>query len=65
MPRIERFALGGVIFHVMNWANNRDNMFESPEDFLACLRVMRDTLDKKRMRILSYCLIENQSDCYG
>ncbi len=59
MPRTARIAPGGMVFHVLNRANNRDDMFETPEDFLAFLRVMRDTLNKKSMRILSYCLMSN------
>jgi REP element-mobilizing transposase RayT len=48
-----------MIFHVLNRANNCDDMFETPEDYLAFLRVMRDTLDKRPMRILNYCLLSN------
>ena len=59
MPRTARIAPGGMVFHVLNRANNRDDMFETAEDYLAFLRVMRDTLDKKPMRILSYCLMSN------
>jgi putative transposase len=62
MPRTARIAPGGMV-HVLNRANNRDDMFVTAEDYLAFLRaflrVMRDTLDKKPMRILSYCLMSN------
>lgn len=46
MPRTARVAPGGMVFHVLNRANNRDEMFETDEDYLAFLRVMRDTLEK-------------------
>ena len=59
MPRTARIAPGGMVFHVLNRANNRDPMFEEDEDYLAFLRVMRDTLEKKPMRILAFCLMPN------
>jgi REP-associated tyrosine transposase len=59
MPRTARIAPGGMVFHVLNRANNRDRIFATPEDYLAFLRVLRDSLDKKPMRILSYCLMPN------
>ena len=59
MPRTARIAPGGMIFHVLNRANNRDQIFEKDKDYLAFLRVMRDTLERKPLRILSYCLMPN------
>ncbi len=59
MPRTARIAPGGMVFHVLNRANNRDQVFERDEDYLAFLRVMRDTLQKKPMRLLAYCLMPN------
>ena len=57
MPRTARVAPGGMIFHVLNRANNRDRMFQTPEDFCAFLRVVSDALEAKPMRILGYCLM--------
>jgi putative transposase len=48
-----------MVFHVLNRANNRDEMLERDEDYLAFLRVLGDTLQKKPMRILAYCLMPN------
>ena len=59
MPRTARIAPGGMVFHVLNRANNRDRIFETAGDYLAFLRVLCDSLDKKPMRILSYCLMPN------
>jgi putative transposase len=59
MPRTARIAPGGMVFHVLNRANNREEMFEKDEDYLAFLRVLRDTLQKKPMRILAFCLMPN------
>jgi len=35
-----------MVFHVLNRANNRDEMFEKDEDYLAFLRVLGDTSGK-------------------
>lgn len=48
-----------MVFHVLNRANNRDEMFEKDEDYLAFLRLLGDTLQKRPMRILAYCLMPN------
>jgi putative transposase len=47
------------VFHVLNRANDRDTIFESDGDYRAFLRVLGDSLNKKPMRILSYCLMPN------
>ena len=39
MPRTARIAPGGMIFHVLNRANNRLPIFEADGDYLAFLRV--------------------------
>ena len=57
MPRTARIAPGGMIFHVLNRANNRDPILEKDEDYLAFLRVMCDIQEKKPMRVLSFCLM--------
>jgi hypothetical protein len=31
MPRTARIAPGGMVYHVLNRANNRDDMFETPD----------------------------------
>jgi putative transposase len=53
-----------MVFHVLNRANDRDEMLEKDEDYLAFLRVLGDTLQKKPMRILAYCLMPNIGTCF-
>ena len=48
-----------MVFHVLNRANNQDRIFAKDRDYLAFLQVLCDALDKKSMRILSYCLMPN------
>ena len=35
MPRTARNAPGGMIFHVFNWGNARDEIFSKDADFAA------------------------------
>ncbi len=65
MPRTARIAPGGMVFHVLNRANNRDEIFAADADYLGFLRVLRDAQEKQRQqkrqptRILAYCLMPN------
>ncbi|MEX1042948.1 MAG: transposase [Pirellulaceae bacterium] len=59
MPRSNRIAPGGVIYHVLNRANDRQTIFESDNDYLAFLKIMRMARLKNPMRILAYCLMPN------
>ena len=48
-----------MIFHVLNRANDRGTIFETAADYSAFLRVMCDTLAKRPIGILAYCLMPN------
>ncbi len=59
MPRTARNAPGGMVFHVINRGVGRQQLFFNEEDYLAFERVIQATLEKRPMRILSYCLMPN------
>lgn len=59
MPRTARFAPGGMIYHVLNRGVGKQNLFFKDEDYLAFESVIAETLEKRSMRILSYCLMPN------
>ncbi|MEX0794284.1 MAG: transposase [Pirellulaceae bacterium] len=59
MPRTKRHTPGGMIYHVLNRANDRKVIFESSADYLALLEILRDTREERPMRILAYCLMPN------
>ena len=52
MPRTARIAPGGMVFHVLNRANARARIFGKDADYAAFEKVMKETLEKKPMRIL-------------
>lgn len=59
MPRTARVAPGGFVFHVLNRGNERRPIFESDGDYLAFLRVLRETAEHVPVRILAWSLMPN------
>ena len=59
MPRAARVAPGGMVFHVINRGVGKQNLFDTDDDYLAFERVIQETLEKRPMRILGYCLMPN------
>jgi len=59
MPRPERIALGGYVYHVLNRANGRLRIFRKPADFLAFEKILGDGLSRFSMRLCGYCLMSN------
>ncbi len=59
MPRTARIAPGGMVFHVLNRANARARIFGNEADYAAFERVMKETLTRKPMRVLSYAILPN------
>ncbi len=59
MPRTARVAPGGIVYHVLNRGNEGRKLFESEGDYLAFLRVLRETADEVPVRILAWCLMPN------
>ena len=59
MPRQPRHAPGGVIYHVLNRAAGRRELFADDADYAAFIRVISQTLETAPMRICSFCLMPN------
>ena len=47
-----------MVYHVINRGVGKNDLFYSDADYLAFERVVRETLEKRPMRILSYCLMK-------
>lgn len=58
-PETARIAPSGAIFHALNRTNLGEKLFAKDSDYWAFLRALCDTLEKRPMRILSYCLMPN------
>ncbi len=59
MGRITRVDVGDTVYHVLNRANNRTNLFSKAKHYQSFLEVIREALEFVPMRILSYCLMPN------
>lgn len=59
MPRPNRAAPGGLIYHVLNRANARRRIFETGGDYSAFVRILAETQARTAMRILAWCLMPN------
>jgi REP element-mobilizing transposase RayT len=59
MPRRARIAPGEIIYHALNRANGRTQLFDKPEDYAAFERIMVAAMRRSPIRLLAYCLMPN------
>lgn len=57
MPRSARVAPGGVVYHVLNRAVARSQIFKKDGDYEAFERVLGLALERCPLRLLAYCLM--------
>jgi putative transposase len=59
MPRAKRIAAGGVVYHVLNRANGRRTLFQTPSDYQAFMNVCLEAHERVPVRVLAYCIMPN------
>lgn len=59
MARTPRNAVGNMVYHVLNRANGRMQIFNKDGDYRAFEDLLVEAKEKYPMRILSYCLMPN------
>ena len=59
MPRQARHAPGGIIYHVLNRAAGRKELFAKPGDYMAFMRVLHETVEATGMDVVAFCLMPN------
>jgi putative transposase len=59
MARTPRNATGDLVYHVLNRANGRMQIFKKESDYQAFRELLSEAKGKYPMRILSYCLMPN------
>src|SRR6267378_297698 len=57
MPRRQRVATGGHVYHVLNRAAGRATLFDSDDDYAAFEAILRGAPEFVPMRLLAYCLM--------
>lgn len=59
MPRIARIDVADHVYHVLNRANARVQIFDGPGDYDAFERILEEAVAKSDMRLLAYCVMPN------
>lgn len=59
MPRSARIDVGDYVYHALNRANGRLQIFDSSDEYLQFERLLIETKELTGMRILAYTLIPN------
>lgn len=59
MPRPERTDIGGYVYHVLNRANARVQIFDHDRDYQLFEKVLTEAEERTAMRILAYCIMPN------
>ncbi len=59
MPRSARVDIGNEIYHVINRANGRHQIFETDEDYHLFEKLLLETKELVDMRILAYIIMPN------
>lgn len=59
MPRADRTDVGGYVYHVLNRANARVQIFDNDKDYKQFEDILEEAIEKYDMRLLSYCIMPN------
>lgn len=59
MPRMNRVAVGDTVYHVLNRANGRTQIFHTDNDYQHFESLLLEGVELVGMRILSYCIMPN------
>lgn len=59
MPRRARVAPGEIVYHVLNRANGRNELFQNSDDYSAFERIIVEAIQRSPIRLLAYCLMPN------
>lgn len=59
MPRITRTDVGEEVYHILNRANARVQIFDNDKDYQVFESILKEAVEKFDMRLLSYCVMPN------
>ncbi|MGQ0735176.1 MAG: transposase [Acidobacteriota bacterium] len=59
MPRRRRLGMAGLVYHVMNRGARRGTLFESTADYDSFVAVLREAVERRPIRLLSFCVMPN------
>ena len=59
MPRVTRTDVGQEVYHILNRANARVQIFDNDSDYQLFEKILQEAVEKFDMRILAYCVMPN------
>jgi putative transposase len=59
MPRVARIDIKDHVYHVLNRANARAQIFDGDSDYREFEEILEEAVEKHDMRLLAYCLMPN------
>ena len=59
MPRTKRTDVGDQIYHILNRANARVQIFDNDADYRFFENILEEAVEKYDMRLLSYSIMPN------
>ncbi len=59
MPRIGRISIANYVYHVLNRANARVQIFDDENDYLQFENILKEAVERFNMRLLAYCIMPN------
>ena len=59
MPRVSRIDVAQEVYHILNRANARVQIFDDNKDYLDFEKILQEAVEKFDMRLLAYCVMPN------
>jgi len=59
MPRALRTDVGGQVYHVLNRANARVQIFDDEQDYQQFEWILEEAIERYEMRLMAYCVMPN------
>ncbi len=59
MPRTTRTDVGEEVYHVLNRANARVQVFDNDQDYQIFEKILAEAIERFDMRLLAYCVMPN------
>ena len=59
MPRVARGLADGLIYHIINRGNGRQQVFHKDQDYLAFVELLKGALQRFPVSLYAFCLIPN------
>jgi len=59
MPRVARGLADGLIYHIINRGNGRQQVFHTEGDYRAFVNLMSEAVERHPLKVLAWCIMPN------